>query len=94
MKTQQGRVAEDGEECKDAAGKPILPCAATCKDADGKYVRSSAYVNMFGFKDYKGDSYDGSCSFFGGSAPLPEGLGWFIVLGLLHPRAPWCMSAG
>ena len=54
MKTQQGRVAEDGKECKDAAGKPILPCAATCKDADGKYVRSSAYVNMFGFKDYKG----------------------------------------
>ncbi|EKX42116.1 hypothetical protein GUITHDRAFT_74268, partial [Guillardia theta CCMP2712] len=26
--------------------------------------------------------YDGRCSFFGGKPALPEGLGWFIILGL------------
>ena len=37
---------------------------------------------MFGFKDYTGQSYDGKCNFFGGTPPLPEALGWFIVLGV------------
>jgi hypothetical protein len=33
------------------------------------------------YKAYDGSSYDGRCSFFGGTAPLAEGLGWFIVVG-------------
>lgn len=50
-------------------------------DDNGKPIKKSKYVNMFGFKNYKGESYDGQCDFFGGTPPLPEGLGWFIVLG-------------
>jgi hypothetical protein len=33
------------------------------------------------YKAYDGTSYDGRCSFFGGSTALPEGLGWFIIVG-------------
>uniref|UniRef100_A0A7S0S4D6 Urea active transporter n=1 Tax=Chlamydomonas leiostraca TaxID=1034604 RepID=A0A7S0S4D6_9CHLO len=33
--------------------------------------------NQFGIT-----KYDGQCSFFGSDVPLPEGLGWFIVVGL------------
>jgi len=37
-----------------------------------------ACINLFGFSQY-----EGQCSFFGGQAPpLPQGLGWFIVVGL------------
>jgi len=42
----------------------------------------SDYVNLFGYLRYDGKSYDYQCDFFGGSPPLPEGLGWFIVLGV------------
>jgi len=52
----------------------------------------SAYKNMFGFKNYLGESYDGQCDFFGGSPPLPEGLGWFIVLGIGTIFA--CLTSG
>lgn len=34
-------------------------------------------TNLFGFSQY-----DGKCEFFGGAAPLPQGLGWFIIIGL------------
>ena len=57
--------------------KGILP-DATCEN--GK----SQYVNMFGYLNYKGEPYDGQCDFFGGNPPLPEGLGWFIVLGVFR----------
>jgi hypothetical protein len=54
----------------------IIP-EATCetvKNADGtdkvddkgNPVKRSKYVNMFGYKNYKGESYDGQCDFFGG----------------------------
>lgn len=42
----------------------------------------SDYVNMFGYVRYNGKPYDGQCDFFGGTPPLPVGLGWFIVLGV------------
>jgi hypothetical protein len=32
----------------------------------------SGFKNMFGYTKYNGDSYDGSCSFFEGTPPLPE----------------------
>ncbi|KAL6756843.1 hypothetical protein V8C86DRAFT_1810197 [Haematococcus lacustris] len=35
------------------------------------------FKNAFGFTQY-----DGRCSFFGADPPLPQGLGWFIVVGL------------
>jgi hypothetical protein len=52
-----------------ATQRGILP-DTTC--VEGK----SEYVNMFGYLTYDGKSYDGSCDFFGGTPPLPEGLGW------------------
>ena len=38
----------------------------------------SSFQNIFGYKRYDGSSYDGSCSFFGGSPPLSEAFGWVI----------------
>mmetsp|Transcript_26647 Transcript_26647/g.68655 ORF Transcript_26647/g.68655 Transcript_26647/m.68655 type:complete len:685 (+) Transcript_26647:445-2499(+) len=35
------------------------------------------YTNQFGLTQY-----DGQCAFFEGKPPLPEGLGWFVVIGL------------
>ncbi|KAJ1473552.1 hypothetical protein T484DRAFT_1835616 [Baffinella frigidus] len=44
---------------------------------------SSPWRNEFGYlSPITGKSYDGSCSFFGGTPPLPEGLGWFLILGV------------
>lgn len=63
----------------------VLP-DATC--VNGK----SAYKNMFGFTNYLGVAYDGQCDFFGGTPPLPEGLGWFIVLGIGTIFA--CLTSG
>jgi SSS family transporter len=40
------------------------------------------FQNMFGYKRYDGTSYDGSCSFFENSPPLPEAIGWVITLAL------------
>merc|ERR1712216_205314 len=41
---------------------------------------NSSFKNMFGYKRYTGASYDGSCSFFEGTPPLPEAIGWVICL--------------
>mmetsp|Transcript_14234 Transcript_14234/g.33692 ORF Transcript_14234/g.33692 Transcript_14234/m.33692 type:complete len:910 (+) Transcript_14234:237-2966(+) len=41
----------------------------------------SSYRNIFGYKAFDGTSYDGRCAFFNEPA-LPEGIGWFIVVGL------------
>jgi Na+/proline symporter len=43
---------------------------------------SSTYKNMFGYKRWDGTTYDGACTFFGGAAPLPEGAGYGICLGI------------
>jgi len=42
----------------------------------------STFKNLFGVVAFDGASYDGRCSFFGGTPALDEGLGWFIVVGL------------
>lgn len=49
---------------------------ATC--VEGK----SSYRNMFGYLRFTGDTYDGACSFFGSSPPLPEGVGWAICIAI------------
>ncbi|KAJ1491810.1 hypothetical protein T484DRAFT_1773595 [Baffinella frigidus] len=50
-----------------------------CANGEG----SSEWKNEFGYlSPITGKSYDGSCSFFGGAPPLPEGLGWFLILGV------------
>jgi len=41
---------------------------------------SSSFENMFGYLRYDGTSYKGACSFFGGSPPLPEAMGWVICV--------------
>ena len=41
---------------------------------------SSSFQNMFGYKRYDGTTYDGACSFFGGTPPLPEAIGWVICV--------------
>ena len=40
----------------------------------------SSFKNMFGYVRYDGTTYDGACSFFGGTPPLPEAIGWVICL--------------
>ena len=47
---------------------------------DGCVAGKSSFKNMFGYKRYTGESYDGSCSFFEGTPPLPEAIGWVICL--------------
>merc|ERR1712216_621023 len=46
----------------------------------GCVAGNSSFKNMFGYKRYTGESYDGSCSFFEGTPPLPEAIGWVICL--------------
>lgn len=46
--------------------------------------------NIFGLTQY-----DGDCSFFtSGDAPLPEGLGWFILIGLGAGELPCRRAKG
>ena len=56
-------------------GTPAFPGTALAGVGEG-----CNFQNMFGYTRYDGTSYDGSCSFFGGNAPLPEAIGWVICL--------------
>ena len=53
--------------------------ATLCAGGEG----SSDWKNQFGYPSpITGLPYDGACSFFGGAAPLPLGIGWFLILGV------------
>ena len=84
--------AQVGLECEVPAALELLKTQAgilpdaTC--VDGK----SQYANLFGYRRFDGKSYDGQCDFFGGTPPLPEGVGWFIVLGVGSIFA--CLTSG
>jgi SSS family transporter len=59
-------------------GMAMSTIFSNCKGNEG----SSPYRNMFGYKRWDGTTYDGACSFFGGAAPLPQGAGYGICLGI------------
>merc|ERR1719199_1955765 len=53
--------------------------ATLCAGGEG----SSDWKNQFGYPSpITGLPYDGACSFFGGAAPLPLGVGWVICVAL------------
>jgi SSS family transporter len=64
-------------------GDFCVPATQVGVTPDGACVDGvSAWKNVHGYLNYLDKSYDGSCSFFGGTPALPEGLGWFLIIGV------------
>jgi len=60
-----------------ALGKGVCG-ASTLGYGDARWTAGNgAYINVFGIQ-----KYDCKCAFFEGQLALPQGLGWFIVVGL------------
>jgi len=56
----------------------VLNQGAVTDPVTGK--KTCGFKNMFGYKNYRGETYDGSCSFFAGTPPLKEYWGWIITI--------------
>jgi hypothetical protein len=56
----------------------VLNQGAATDPMTGK--KTCGYKIMFGYKNYSDETYDGSCSFFGGTPPLKEYWGWIITI--------------